>query len=241
MRVLSRTWQMLLKGMSEVQHASRPIAAAEMLLVRIAYAADLPTPDEAIRALGNGTAETGFRAAQQWRQRCRMRLQAACRWHGPSRRAALRARRSHAAVKSAARHAGGCRRSASADFEELVKLATDRRDLQIKAALERDVRLVRCEDGKLEIALEAGRVVIRWSTNCRAKISGWTGRKWFVTLSREPGQPTLKSQADAREAELKRGVRGDPLVQAVLERFPGAEIVAVRPREAEPPAADEPR
>ncbi len=58
MRVLSRTWQMLLKGMSEVQHAGRPIAAAEMLLVRIAYAADLPTPDEAIRALGNGPAET---------------------------------------------------------------------------------------------------------------------------------------------------------------------------------------
>ncbi len=53
MRVLSRTWQMLLKGMSEVQHAGRPIAAAEMLLVRIAYAADLPTPDEAIRSLGN--------------------------------------------------------------------------------------------------------------------------------------------------------------------------------------------
>jgi DNA polymerase-3 subunit gamma/tau len=57
-------------------------------------------------------------------------------------------------------------------------------------------------------------------------------------LSREPGQPTLKAQLDAREAELKRGVRSDPLVQAVLERFPGAEIVAVRPREAELPAAE---
>ena len=51
MRVLSRTWQMLLKGIAEVQDAGRPIAAAEMVLVRIAYAADLPTPDEAIRSL----------------------------------------------------------------------------------------------------------------------------------------------------------------------------------------------
>ena len=55
---------------------------------------------------------------------------------------------------------------------------------------------------------------------------------------REPGQPTLKSQADAREAELRQGVRGDPLVQAVLERFPGAEIIAVRPRDSEPPPTD---
>src|SRR5204862_845542 len=55
MRVLSRTWQMLLKGLAEVQAAGRPIAAAEMVLVRIAYAAELPTPDEALRALdGNG-------------------------------------------------------------------------------------------------------------------------------------------------------------------------------------------
>src|SRR5207237_3292668 len=51
MRVLARAWQMLLKGISEVEAASRPLAAAEMVLVRIAYAADLPSPDEVIRSL----------------------------------------------------------------------------------------------------------------------------------------------------------------------------------------------
>src|SRR5690242_18326006 len=57
MRVLSRTWQMLLKGVAEVQEAGRPVAAAEMVLVRVAYAADLPTPDEVVRSLAeSGTA-----------------------------------------------------------------------------------------------------------------------------------------------------------------------------------------
>ena len=51
MRVLSRMWQMLLKGTAEVQGATRPAAAAEMVLVRIAYVADMPTPDEAIRMI----------------------------------------------------------------------------------------------------------------------------------------------------------------------------------------------
>src|SRR6187551_3227934 len=60
MRVLSRTWQMLLKGVAEVPASGRPVAAAEMVLVRIAYAADLPTPDEVVRSLsdGNGSAPT---------------------------------------------------------------------------------------------------------------------------------------------------------------------------------------
>ena len=62
MRVLARTWQMLLKGIAEVQEAGRPVAAAEMVLVRIAYAADLPTPDEVVRSLseGNGSGRAGL-------------------------------------------------------------------------------------------------------------------------------------------------------------------------------------
>src|SRR5262249_48030127 len=55
MRVLSRTWQMLFRGIPDVQTAGKPIAAAEMVLVRIAYVADLPTPDEVIRALGEAS------------------------------------------------------------------------------------------------------------------------------------------------------------------------------------------
>ena len=51
LRVLSRTWQMLLKGIAEVQSTHRPASAAEMLLIRIAHSADLPTLDEAIRSL----------------------------------------------------------------------------------------------------------------------------------------------------------------------------------------------
>src|SRR5262252_6685422 len=59
MRVLSRTWQMLLKGIAEVKDAARPIAAAEMVLVRIAYAADLPSPEDVIRSLGDSTLRPG--------------------------------------------------------------------------------------------------------------------------------------------------------------------------------------
>src|SRR3954466_4017000 len=65
-RVLWGMWQMLLKGIAEVQTATRPAAAAEMVLVRIAYVADLPTPDEAIRMLdqnGGGGANAASSSA----------------------------------------------------------------------------------------------------------------------------------------------------------------------------------
>ena len=90
MRVLSRTWQMLFKGLAEVQEAGKPLAAAEMVLVRIAYAADLPTPDEVIRDIRENGAATPAPGERQWRRDRARHLRAALR----RRRAAPRAPRS---------------------------------------------------------------------------------------------------------------------------------------------------
>jgi DNA polymerase-3 subunit gamma/tau len=138
-------------------------------------------------------------------------------------------------------------------FEGLIALAVQKRDLSVKAALERDVRLVRCEDGRLDVALEpsASKTLVN---NLSDKFTQWTGRRWVVVVSREAAQPTVKSVLEAKQAELKTGVQADPLVQAVMARFPGATIVDVRaadqtaalppgdPEEMlpeEPPPADE--
>ncbi len=243
MRVLSRTWQMLLKGIAEVQAAGRPVAAAEMVLVRIAYAADLPTPDEVVRSIGNGSASAGTRPqngniGNGGGAMPNVTGAAAPRLDAP--RGAPRAALSPAA-SPVARLPDGAPETAAlriGRFEDLVALAADKRDLQMKAALERDMRLVHCEDGKLEIALEPGATKTLVNELSR-KLSAWTGRQWMVIVSREAGASTLKAQADAQDAERKRGVRADPLVQAVLDRFPGAEIVAVRGDTEARPAGDD--
>jgi DNA polymerase-3 subunit gamma/tau len=248
MRVLARTWQMLLKGVAEVKEADRPIAAAEMVLVRIAYAADLPTPDEAIRNLyengsagqpqGNGGAPSSVQRATASAPAAPASV--APRFESPrgGPRAAL-APSMQPAGEPVARAAAPQPEEAVrvvGTFEEIVALAAEKRDLQMKSALERDVRLVRCEDGRLEIALESAAAKTLVNELSR-KLKQWTGRPWMVVISAEAGAPTLKSQAEARQAALETGVRADPLVRAVLERWPGAEITDVRsPKDALPEA-----
>ena len=235
MRVLSRTWQMLLKGMAEVAAAGRPLAAAEMVLVRIAYAADLPTPEDVIRSLDeNGQAS---------------RVQAPAPAVPPAAAASpprFEAPRFEASRVETSRGGPRAALAPSSDpsarlpaaepsapalvvgrFEDLIALAAQKRDLGVKLALERDVRLVRCEDGRLEIGLQqsAAKTLVN---DLARKFSQWTNRRWMVVVSAEQGEATVKSQSEARQAELKTGVRADPLVQAVLARFPGAEIVDVR-------------
>jgi len=121
-----------------------------------------------------------------------------------------------------------------ASFPELVALAGEKRDLLTKAALEADVRLVRIEDGRLEVALErsAARTLIN---DLSRKLEQWTGRRWTVIVSNELGQPTLRSQAQLQQNQRERAAESDPRVKEVLARFPGAKVVEVRKLAPEPP------
>jgi DNA polymerase-3 subunit gamma/tau len=241
MRVLSRMWQMLLKGITEVQAATRPAAAAEMVLVRIAYVADMPTPDEAIRMIeqnggvspavaGNAMPRSAPAAPVSSMPSSPARMSGAPRASAePSPRPQMVAPSPDAEPVAAARRI--------ASFPELVALAGEKRDLLTRAALEADVRLVRIEDGRLELAMErsAARTLVN---DLSRKLEQWTGRRWTVIVSNETGQPTLRSQNEVARNQRERAAEADPRVQEVLARFPGAKVVEVRRLAPEPPESD---
>jgi len=237
-RVLSRAWQILSKGLAEVQAAGRPIAAAEMLLVRLAYAADLPTPDEALRMLREAAGQTS-------------RPPAAASQGGPSNvgspraglperpRAMLAANGStagmsaNAAASPVANAAPQPEPAATAPvlrlarFEDVVALAGEKRDINLKVALERDVRLVRFEDGTIEFNTSEG-ASRALASDLSRRLQEWTGRRWMVAVSSEEGAATLHERATAAEEERLSDAAAHPLVRAVLAHFPGARIEDVR-------------
>ncbi len=238
MRVLSRMWQMLLKGITEVQGSTRPAAAAEMVLVRIAYVADMPTPDEAIRMIerngGTTTAAGGnvSRSAPVASMPVASMPPVPVRQSPAPRSNAETSARPQMTAPSTEVQSAPARRIAS--FPDLVALAAEKRDLLTKAALEADVRLVRIEDGRLEVALErsAARTLVN---DLSRKLEQWTGRRWTVIVSNETGQPTLRSQNEVVRNQRERAAESDPRVQEVLARFPGARVVEVRKLAPEPP------
>ncbi|MFC7398237.1 DNA polymerase III subunit gamma/tau [Chelatococcus sp. GCM10030263] len=224
LRALSRNWQILIKGLPEVQQASRPIAAAEMLLVRLAYAADLPTPDEALRALRDAqqgqSSQSGSASASPGGSAPRLSIAGGT---GAAAAADAGPRRDIAPARAAEPQMRLAR------FEDIVALAGEKRDIVLKRALEQDVHLVHFEDGHIEFTLAEGGSRTLAGDLGRA-LQQWTGRRWMVALSSKPGAPTLYETMKAREAERRSGAEGHPLVQAALSRFPGAAVVDVRDR-----------
>ena len=232
MSVLSRAWQILLKGMQEIKDLPRPLrrrrhgAGAPRLCRRPAVAGrGAQAPDlfagRALRLAGAA-----------WRRE---------RFVGRQRRVALRAapgRRATALCRAAAPQAKGDSAPTLAlnSFAELVALAGTQRDIQLKTALERDVRLVRFEQGVLEFSLAPGGSP-HLAAQLMRKLQDWTGQRWMVALSTAPGTETLVEQAETKEKERRIGVQAHPLVRATLDQFPGAVIVAVRGGETEPVGA----
>ncbi len=220
-QTLSRAWQMLTKGIFEVQGSGKPAQAAEMVLVRLAYAAELPTPDEALRALreGGGTGSSGGApSAGAKPSDGGPRLALAADGGGATARAIRQpAREPEASAKAA---------PVLAKLEDVAALAAAKRDIKLKHAIEHYLRLVGMEEGRLEVAFTPG-APLNLAGELGAKLTEWTGKRWFVTVSREAGSETLAAAAAAMGEAKKRDVRSDPLVEAVLKRFPGAEIVAV--------------
>ncbi|HEY4114184.1 MAG TPA: DNA polymerase III subunit gamma/tau [Rhizomicrobium sp.] len=221
---LSRAWQMLLKGLLEVRDATRPIQAAEMALIRLAYAADLPPTEKLVRdVMENGApSRQGSSIPSTTANRAAPALSSA----------AVRGERETTMLAAAPRlqaDAGPVLRA----LEDLAALAQERGAPMLKVNIEHHMHLLHLEPGKLEFrpSAQAPRTL---SADLAQKLKEWTGVRWVVSVAREGGAPTIaEGKRMATQAKLD-SVAQEPLVRAVLDRFPGAEIVHVTDRDGAP-------
>ena len=227
MPVLARSWQMLLKGLQEVRGAPVPLAAAEMVLVRFAYAADLPSPADLVKEWkdkgGPGVpAPGGVRPAGNG---------------GGGASAGLAVSAQPRAMTAVAPQPGDTVALAAmpVNFPAVVALAKDMREGILAGELVNDVHLVSFEPGRIELRLNPG-APHDLPGRLTEKLKAWTGQRWVVSLSKLPGEPTLAEQEQAEETARRAHAQAHPLVQAVLTAFPGAVLDGVR--EVAPPVVE---
>ncbi|MDX8510923.1 DNA polymerase III subunit gamma/tau [Mesorhizobium captivum] len=233
-RVLSRTWQMLLKGIPEVQSSNRPVSAGEMVLIRLAHAADLPTLDEALKSLegaatvpngaprANG-APTGNGGGASAVAQARMPTSTG----GAQTMRLVEAEPVPAAFVPAPAPVVETPAVPVKSLADIAALADANRDIAFKVQLKRYVRPVRIEPGRLDVSLtdDAPKMLLNDLT---AKLRAWTGRNWLVSLSKEEGGQTLAEMETTKRENAFSDARSDPTVAAILARFPGAKIIDVR-------------
>ncbi len=217
---LARAWQMLLKGVGEVEAAPDRRAAAEMVLIRLCYAADLPSPGDLVRRLTQAPA--GQIAPQL----------------------AVPGGVASGGMPSGGMPSGGGTRAVAggvclapqpeadlpaprlAGFRDVAMLLADRREALMHAHLLHSVHLVRFAPPVIEIRPEPA-VPRDFAPRLAALLQEATGTRWTIALSTAAGEPSLAEQGSAADAGRQAAAADHPLVRTILDAFPGARIQTV--------------
>jgi DNA polymerase-3 subunit gamma/tau len=223
--VLARAWQMLLKGLAEAQYAPQPLAAVEMALIRLMHIADLPTPGDLVRQLsGPGKAGGGASAPPPSPP-----ARGGNGNNGPTNLGGPVT--SVISTQQVARDPAAAPAPAAQlrldSFDAVVALFKEKKEGILLTHIMNDVHLVRFEPGRIELR-PTEKAPANLTNRIAACLNEWTSTRWFISVSGDLGAPTLKQQAQAVEAEMRRRASEHPLVKAVLDAFPGATIDSVR-------------
>ncbi|MEZ5932264.1 MAG: DNA polymerase III subunit gamma/tau [Alphaproteobacteria bacterium] len=247
--VLSRTWQMLLKGLDDLRIAPSPLLAAEMLIVRLAHAADLPTPEMLLNISASGTGTTLSEGNGAESSQDGVGAASGHASQAPVSDASAEKKTPESADKPslngiAAAPAAPKKEpepkseapvnevlAAPGTFGEAVDLFWRHDKRLLHGWLHAQARLVRFEPGMIE--LEGGnKMLSERRQEMAALLREWTGRPWQIVEVEGPGAPSLTEQeALAKERRLAE-LADDPRVKPLLDTFPGAQIIDVQPASA---------
>ncbi len=229
MRVLTRSWQMLLKALEEVASAPNAMMAAEMAIIRLTHVADLPSPEDLVRKW-NLTDAPPAQAAP-----------ATARPAGAGAQAAAPPRPGSAAPRGAR---GGAGRGLAAPaphpqgrpsptlsaypaFDDVLDLIRAQRDMALLLDIETGLRLVRYTPGRIEFQ-PTPEASPELAMRLQQRLQGWTGLRWGVSVTSAGGGATLAETRAKAQAEESARALENPIVAAVFARFDAARIVATR-------------
>jgi DNA polymerase-3 subunit gamma/tau len=255
MAPLTRAWQMLLKGINEVQRAPIAIDAAEMVLIRLAYAAELPAPAELVKSLQEGKTQTQTQppppaptstivppagADARAQPAAEAAAETAPGSNGETQPTASAGSATVLALKTDETTAGSVEDPMPVTYAALIQLFEKHREGVIGKVLHDDVRLVSFRPGAVAIN-PSGSVPVDLASRMRSCLKTWTGNDWVVSISSETGEESLRQQEASREQARMAEVLEDPLVKRVLEIFPGARVANITDHgdEQAAPAPDE--
>ena len=221
MRVLARTWQMLLKALEEVALAPNAMMAAEMAIIRLTHVSDLPPPEDLVRKLKDMTPPPAGGGGGG-------RVPAPQGGSGPVPRASAPRGPSGGAATALA-EAPETALAHYHNFDTVVALIESNRDIKLLIEVKTCVRLVSYAPGRITFQ-PTDRAPRDLAPRLAQSLKNWTGVRWTVTLANEGGGETIEEVENAKTRELEDAARQHPMMQAVLAAFPQAKITEIRSR-----------
>ncbi len=208
-KYLSRYWQMILKASSEIKNFSKPLAALEMAIIRMAYISDLPTPDEIIKKIEGDNVKPSEKKTSNSELNNSIKAIPAVSVK-PVQQEKIIEESSYADPKS---------------FKDIIELIRLNKNIRLQYDLENNVSLVSFERGKIELnILNNDEKILSTLSN---KLQELTHEKWSIVSSLSEGQKTIKEARDDDEFEVRSLIKEHPIYKEALNEFDNVDIISI--------------
>jgi len=233
---LGRAWQLLLKGHGELGQAPNPAAACEMLIIRLAHTAHMPTPGELMQKLPKtspssppSASSAPAASAPVTSAPVASSVEIAPIETGPIETAPI----DTGSIDTGSIDTGSIETGVGmpSSLAEIVALAETNGEMLLAARIRNHVKLVSLKPGNLQIGL-VGAAPDQLAGDIARYLSQWTGHRWLVSLSESGGAQTLAEEQRDADEKLRDTIASEPLVAQILDIFPGASIDEIKNPEA---------
>ncbi|MEM7300964.1 MAG: DNA polymerase III subunit gamma/tau [Pseudomonadota bacterium] len=240
--VLNRFWQIVQNGISEVSSATNPLQSADMVMVRLVHASTLPSPEDLLKDQNGqsvGSTDLSSRSIVKAKS-ASPSSPSTVSGAGNVVPIANRGSRAQSLATEAMPNSELPEPEAQpaarqwetiASFEDLLRVAEEKRDIAFKLALRNNIRLVHFEPGKMEVNL-VGTPPRNLLSDISNKLMSWTGERWMIATSTQEGALSFREQEDQHKAALMEDAEQNSAVTAILSHFPKSRIIDVRVSEA---------
>lgn len=222
MRILTRTWQLLLKALEEISSAPNPMMAAEMAVIRITHVSDLPSPEELVKKLTSTHSESeGVKKGNPGKS--------------ISNSTSSNFKPTQQTETRPIKNEGNTALALDTEtldlqyptFESVLEIIRKFRDMKLLIDVENSVRLSSYVPGRIEFT-PTENAPKDLAQRLGQLLQNWTGFRWAITVVGNCSGETIQEQRNAKDATLKREAKLHPFVKTVFDNFPKASIVEIK-------------
>ena len=208
-RNLSRYWQMIIKASAEIKNFSKPLAALEMAIIRMSYISKLPTPDEIIKKIEEGSSFSSEKKTSNFENDNSLKIDTDASFKKPQEEKIIEE----------------ISNNNPKNFEEIIELVRLKKNISLQYDLENNVSLVSFEEGKIELNIlnDDENILLKLSKN----LLEWTNKKWIILNSSLKGQKTIKEIKNHNALEVRAKIKEHPIYKKASAEFNDISITSI--------------
>jgi DNA polymerase-3 subunit gamma/tau len=223
MRVLTRMWQMLIKSLDEISIAPSPIMAAEMIIIRLTHAADLPPTDDLIKKVEKTLQRSSSHKSVETQSKSMNK-------RSTSEELSLSKQNGSSNLKIAPMASKEIEIDSYIKFDDVLELIKQKRDVKLLIDIENGLRLVFYRPGHIEFTptdFAPADLAQRLSN----RLKEWTGLRWAISVVQNGEAQTIVERKERNAKDLENDAYAHPFVKEALVQFPDARIIKVVSKE----------